>query len=214
MNIVNLEIEKYCLEKSSCPSSECESLENFTKNNILESEMLIGKLEASFLGFLIQSISAKRILEIGTFTGYSALAMAENLPNDGELITIELEEKNLELAKTFWEKSLHGKKIKPKLGKALTVLPFINGTFDLIFIDADKSNYLEYLKISLEKLNENGVIIVDNVLWSGRVIESANINDQNTLAIKQLNDFVATNSFLYGTLLPIRDGLFLIKKSK
>lgn len=216
MKFIDLEIENYCILKSNVPSSDCTAIEKFTKENVHGAQMLIGQMEASFLGFLINANQVKDILELGTFTGYSALAMAEQLPNDGSLITIDIDPKTNLIAREYWDKSIHGKKINNLLGSALDLLPEINKKFDLIFIDADKKNYLEYLKLSLSKLNLHGIIVVDNVLWSGKVLENSKLEnnhyDSNTEYIRNLNNFVAADKNLYGTLLPIRDGMFLITK--
>ena len=218
MQITDKKIEEYCLSKSSLPSSDCKKIEDYTKANVHGSQMLIGQMEASFIGFLLRSIKAKRVLELGTFTGYSALAMAENLPNDGLVITVDINEENANLAQKFWLDSKHGHKIKSILGNALDIIPSLGGRFDFIFIDADKRNYIEYLKMTIPLLTESGMIVIDNVLWSGRVIEEKELNlkelhDRNTEFIRQLNDFIATSEDLYGTLMPIRDGMFLVRKN-
>ncbi len=215
MNMIDPKILQYCIEKSDTPPSLCEDLETYTRENIHGSQMLIGKMEASILGFLIRSIKAKRVLELGTFTGYSALCMAHELPEDGELITLDVNEKTVELAKSYWEKSSHGKKIRSIIGPGLETLKTLNGPFDFVFIDADKRNYLPYLEYSLENLSENGMIVIDNVLWSGRVVEAPRDSEdehRNTKFIRELNDTIKGRSDLYGSLLPVRDGMFLIVK--
>ena len=216
MKIVDKEIEQYCIEKSNRPSSDCDKIESFTRANVHGAQMLIGKMEASILGFLLRSINAKRVLELGTFTGYSALAMAENLPIDGELITVDVNDTTVKLAKEFWATSKHGYKIKSMLGEGLKIVPELEGKFDLVFIDADKRNYLPYLEMLLPKLTHQGMIVIDNVLWSGRVLETAKVDPEeehrNTKFIRELNNWIAKNNDLYGTLLPVRDGMFLIKK--
>jgi len=142
-------ISNYCLSKSDMPSKICQEIKKYTEDNVDYAQMVVGELEGSLLGFLVSLIGAKRILEIGCFTGYSALAMAERLPDDGELITLDINETNTEIAQSFWNKSPHGKKIHLKLGQALEILPTLSGKFDLAFIDADKINYLNYVKHSL-----------------------------------------------------------------
>ena len=215
MKLIDEQIEKYCIEKSNVPSSLCNDLELYTRENVHGAQMLIGKMEASLLGFFIRAIGAKKILELGTFTGYSALAMAEELPDDGELITLDINEKTVQLAKSYWEKSPHGKKITSVIGPGLESISKVKGPFDLVFIDADKRNYLPYLEKSLELLSEKGMIVIDNVLWSGRVVEAPSDSEdehRNTKFIRELNDTIAKREDLYGTLLPLRDGMFLIKK--
>ncbi len=217
MQITDKKIEEYCVSKSNRPSEFCLALEEHTRANIQGSQMLIGKMEASFLGFLLRSINATRVLELGTYTGYSALAMAENLPSNGEIITLDINQSTVEVAKSFWAKSPHGSKIVSKLGPALEIIPTLAGEFDLVFIDADKRNYIDYLKLTLPKLSKQGIIVIDNVLWSGKVLPDAELNldvhyDKNTEYIRQVNDFIAQSEDLYGTLMPIRDGMFLIRK--
>ncbi|MFI5390683.1 MAG: O-methyltransferase [Bacteriovoracales bacterium] len=209
MKFVDEKIEDYCVLKSSRPSKYADEIESYTKKNVSHSQMLTGKMEASVLGFLIRSIKAKRVLEIGTYTGYSALCMAENLPKSGVVYTLDINEATTELAKSFWAKSPHRKKIKPLLGPAKETLLKIKGKFDFIFIDADKPNYLEYFKISLKMLTKGGVIAIDNVLWSGKVLEP---NDNQTKAICELNDFISEKNGFYKTMLPVRDGIFLVRK--
>lgn len=224
MKFIDERIENYSVEKSEKPSAAVEAIETYTRANVHGSQMLIGKLEASLLGFLLRSIQAKNVLELGTFTGYSALAMAENLPDDGKLITIDISETTVQLAKQFWAKSSHGKKIESRLGPGIQVLQSMhketpNLRFDLVFIDADKRNYKSYLETTLDLLSEKGLIVIDNVLWSGRVLPALDTNDntdehRNTQFIRELNDYLASRTDLYCTLLPIRDGMFLVQKKK
>jgi caffeoyl-CoA O-methyltransferase len=216
MQLIDPKIEEYCLAKSNLPSQDCLKIEEHTKAHVHGANMLIGKMEASFLGFLLRSIHAKRVLELGTYTGYSALAMAENLPDDGEVITLDVNEKTVELAKKFWSESAAGSKIKSILGAGLDKIPTLTGKFDLVFIDADKRNYLPYLKLVVPMLSENGIVVIDNVLWSGRVLPGAELDQEeehrNTKFIREVNDYIVGEKNLYGTLMPIRDGMFLIKK--
>ena len=217
MQIVDIKIEDYCISKSTLPSADCDAIEAHTRANVHGSQMLIGKMEASFIGFLLRSIQAKRVLELGTYTGYSALAMAENLPSDGEVITIDINQETTSLAQSFWNKSVHGYKIKSKLGSALEMIASLDSSFDFVFIDADKRNYIDYLKLTIPLLSERGIIVIDNTLWGARVIHGAelsgsDLHDRNTEFIKLVNNYIATEKNLYGTLLPIRDGMFLVKK--
>ena len=173
--------------------------------------MLVGPLEAAFLKTLIQAIGAKRVLEIGTFTGYSALAMAEALPEDGQVITCEIDPDTASMAHTFWDRSPHGKKIEVRIGPALDTLTTLTGLFDLVFIDADKINYIEYYLAGLELLSPRGVILIDNVLWSGDVL-NATSQDPATAAIQELNGVVAADPRVVAVLLPLRDGVFMITR--
>lgn len=212
MKLVDPEIEKYCIDISSKPSSLCDDLADFTRKNVSQSQMLIGPLEAAVLGFLIRTGGYKRILEIGTFTGYSALSMAENLPSDGELITLDVNEETTRIAQEFWKKSSHGYKIKLILGRALENLPKLEGAFDLVFIDADKEPYPQYLNWALENLSEGGSIVIDNTLWSGEVLNSE--AEGSTKSIQKVNQMAKELSEreYFVSLLPVRDGMLLIRK--
>ena len=214
MKFIDQKIEDYVIEKSNTPSKVCDDLAKYTVENHKLSQMLCGPLESSLLGFLIHSVGVKRVLELGTFTGYSSLAMAEQLPEDGEVVTVDKNKKINSTAQKFWMQSEHGKKIKAVFGAGMEVIPKLTGKFDLVFIDADKANYLNYLKMTLDLLSEKGIIVVDNTLWSGRVVPGYEEveEDKSTSHIEALNDFVANEAGLYGTLLPVRDGIFLIKK--
>ncbi len=212
-HIVKEEISQYCENHSSQPSSLTEELAAYTIKNVEYPQMLSGSLVASFLGMMIRLVNATRILEVGTYTGYSALCMAENLPSNGELITLDISRERVAVGQTFWDKSPHGKKIKSVLGPAIETMKTLKPAFDLVFIDADKPGYLQYLKSALPLLSETGVVVVDNCLWNGTVLEK-NPTDPDAIAIKAFNDFVASNSTLQKTLVPIRDGLFVIRKVK
>lgn len=219
MQITDKKIEEYCISKSNIPSQDCLNIEEYTRANVHGAGMLIGKMEASFIGFLLRSIKAKRVLELGTFTGYSALTMAENLPEDGEVITVDINKETVELAIDFWNKSKHGNKIKSLLGSGLDIIPTLSGKFDFVFIDADKRNYIDYLKLTTPLLNPNGMIVIDNVLWGGKVLPDAELDlsehrDRNTEFIRAVNDFISESNDLYGTMMPIRDGMFLVQKIK
>ncbi len=220
MQIVDKKIEEYCISKSTLPSTDCDRIEEYTRANVHGAQMLIGKMEASFIGFLLRSIEAKRVLELGTFTGYSALAMAENLPADGEIFTVDINETTVKLAIEFWSQSKHGYKITSLLGSGLDIIPTLSTSsapFDFVFIDADKRNYIDYLKLTVPLLSPRGMIVIDNVLWDGKVLPDVNLDmsehrDRNTEFIRMVNDYIASEPTLYGTLLPIRDGMFLVKK--
>ena len=210
LNLCPTDLESYCLSKSSVPPPPCDEIECYTQKNEEASHMLIGPLEASFLCFLIRSLEARCVLEIGTFTGYSALAMASSLPHNGKVTTLEISPERAAAAQSFWAKSEHGKKITLLLGPARESLKTLEDSFDLVFIDADKENILHYFTRSLEILSPRGIILVDNCLWSGRVLEVGD-TDSETRAIKDLNDFVAKSPTLTTCLLPIRDGLLLVR---
>lgn len=211
ISLVDPKLEKYCIENSSIPSKHCESILQYTLENVPMAVMVSGPVECGLIGFLLRTIQAKRVLEIGTFTGYSALAMAEQLPSDGEVTTIDQNPETTQTAKSFWAQSPHGTKIKPILGKAEDCLTKIQGPFDAVFIDADKQNYLHYVRTALEHLTPRGIIIVDNALWSGQVLDK-NTSDPSTQGIQKMTRWVVAQPNLYCTLLPIRDGVLLVQK--
>ncbi|WP_372651734.1 O-methyltransferase [Halobacteriovorax sp.] len=215
MNFLDEKILNYSIEKSTCPGEVCNDLEVYTKENHPLHRMICGKLEASLLKFLISLSGASEVLELGTFTGYSALAMAESLPDGGRVTTIDKNKKISTISNEFWKKSEHGAKINQLFGDGLEVLSTLKSKFDLVFIDADKRNYQAYFDKCLELLNENGLIVVDNVLWSGRVVPGFNDDleeDKSTKYLMDFNDYIESRNDLVKTLLPIRDGIYLIKK--
>lgn len=210
MGFVPAEIETYCIDHSTRPGQVAKDLQLHTLASVHGSNMLIGEMEASVLGFLIRLGKVKNILEFGTYTGYSALAMAEHLPQDGSVTTIDLNPETCKIASEFWSRSPHGKKIKQILKPGLEAMKDLPQKFDLIFIDADKNNYSNYLTWGLEHLSENGLIVVDNTLWSGKVLEAS--GDKQTESIKAHNELAKSLEGYTKTLLPIRDGMFLISK--
>lgn len=210
MNLIDPKIEEYCVAHSSRPSEVARQLQEFTKQNVHGSQMLIGEMEASVLKSLIRLGRLESVVEFGTYTGYSALCMAEALPEHGKVYTIDVNKETTATAKEFWAKSPHGNKISQILKPGLSAMEELTGKYDLIFIDADKDNYSNYLKWSLEHLSEKGIIVVDNTLWSGKVLESD--GDKRTEAIIKHNKLAASLEGYTKTLLPIRDGMFLIQK--
>lgn len=210
--IVPERYEQYAAARSTPESGLLAELAEKTRKEFGNaSVMQVGHLEGAFLKMLIKISGAKRILEIGTFTGYSALAMAEGLPEGGALLTLDIDERATAIAKEYWSKSPHGKKIKLVIGPARDIIPSLTDEFDLVFIDADKKNYLNYWSAVVPKVRQGGLIIVDNVLWSaGNVITPKTTIDQ---AIAEFNDFVVNDSRVETAMLTIRDGITLaIKK--
>jgi predicted O-methyltransferase YrrM len=174
--------------------------------------MLSGHFQGRFLSMISKMIQPTSILEIGTYTGYSALCLAEGLKTGGKLTTID---KNLELeefVRNFFEKSAYSENIEFVIADAMEYIPSINQSFDLVFIDADKGNYLNYYKLVIDMIPSGGYILADNVLWSGKVIDEKSMNDKDTKAIMEFNQFVMNDYRVENVLLPIRDGLFLIRK--
>jgi len=211
MFFISEKIERFAVSASHCPSEACEEIANYTKQHVPMSIMLTGPLEAGLLGFLIRSLGAKRVLEVGTYTGYSALAMAECLPADGQVVTLDRNPETTALAQQFWDKSPDGKKIEARVGVALEILPTLSGTFDFAFIDADKVNYENYLNGVLRLLSPRGIVAVDNTLYSGMVLED-NPADPNAQAIKRFDEAIKARKDLWASLIPIRDGLTLIQR--
>jgi len=209
-SLVLPEVEAYA-EAHSLPESDiCRQLREETYRTMECPQMVVGSLEGAFLKVMVMSVGAKRILEIGTFTGYSALCFAENIPADGEVITCDIDPESTTLAKKYWAESPHGSKIQLRLGPALETMADLTGLFDLIFIDADKANYVKYFQRALELIAPHGVILIDNVLWNGDVLKNPP-PDSNTEAIQELNRLVHAEPRVSAVLLTIRDGVFLIK---
>jgi caffeoyl-CoA O-methyltransferase len=157
-------------------------------------------------------VGAKRVLEIGMFTGYSALCFAEAVPGDGRVITCEVDEGSAAVARRYFAQAPVGKKIDVRMGPALDTLRTVNGPFDLIFIDADKSNYLNYYRLSLDLLAPQGVILIDNVLWDGEVLKQPP-PDEQTAAIQRLNEVVSADRNVTAVLVTIRDGVLVVRKT-
>lgn len=201
----------YCRDHSQADSSLLMELINYTWENEEIPQMISGQLVGNFLKILIKLLRAKWIVEVGTFTGYSALQMAEALPKDGEIHTCELMEKHAKTAQSFFDRSNHGNKITIYQGPALNSLEQLkSGKFDIAFIDADKSNYLEYYQRCLVLIRKGGAIVLDNMLWGGDVLDP---QDDDTKALRKTGDFIQSDNSVFNTLLPIRDGLMLCIKN-
>jgi len=207
--LVDKSLENYATAHSSAPSSNLRDLEERTHADCTDPQMLVGALEGALLRFIVGISAARRILEIGTFTGYSALTMAEALPKDGEIITCDINEDTMKLAQTYFDRSPHGKKITIRLGPALNTMATIRGPFDLIFIDADKENYVAYYEASLELLRVGGLLVADNVLWSGKVLAPVEETDH---ALVAFNERVQQDERVENVLLTVRDGVMLVRK--
>ena len=201
----------YCNNHSHENSPLLMELEKYTWDNEDIPQMISGQLVGNFLQLMIQSIQAKNILEIGMFTGFSALKMAEVLPDDGELHTCEIMEKHVETAQSFFNRSNHGKKINIHLGPALVNLEQMKvGHFDLAFIDADKINYINYYDRCMMLIRNGGVIVLDNMLWSGKVL---NPEDEDSIALNQAAEYINNDDRVFNLMLTIRDGLMVCIKN-
>ena len=205
------EILDYCCQHSNADSFLLSELEKYTWKNEDMPQMISGQLVGKLLQSIIIMINAKRIVEVGTFTGYSALQMAEVIPENGEIHTCELMEKHTKTAQSFFDQSENGSKIRIHKGPALQSLEQLQaGSFDLAFIDADKSNYLEYYKHCLMLVRQGGAIILDNMLWGGSVIDP---QDDESITLRKTGDYIQQDERVFNILLPVRDGLMLcIKK--
>ena len=211
MNFLDPQIEQYAEAHTSPESPLLELIRRDTYLEVLQPRMLSGHLQGRLLSMLSKMICPNSILEIGTYTGYSALCLAEGLTDDGVLITID---KNIELidrVNAYFSRSEFASKIKMIQGNALSILPKLEQKWDLIFIDADKENYQKYYDMTFPNLNSGGYIIADNVLWSGKVIDPDE-NDADTLALKTFNKALIDDSRVEVLLLPLRDGLTVLRK--
>lgn len=211
MDFISKEIVEYCLKMSSPESELLNQINRETHLNTTQPRMLSGHLQGNLLSILSKLKQPVNALEIGVFTGYSALCIAEGLGKDGTLYCIDNNEETNQIAKSYFQKSNYSHQIKLLEGNALTLLKELRVNFDLVFIDADKKNYIEYYNNIIEKVNKGGLIIIDNVLWSGKVITEA--NDEETVTLKKLNLLISNDLRVKSLLLPVRDGLFLIVKN-
>lgn len=209
--IVPPEIEAYCTAHSSAPSALLVELQAYTTRNCADAQMLIGPLEAAFLQMLVRLSGARRVLEVGTFTGYSALAMAEALPADGTLLTCEIDPDRAAIARRFFERSPHGRRIELRLGAARESLRGLppDDRFDMAFIDADKEGYLEYYDAILPRLSAGGLLVADNTLWSGDVLDPQR---PSARAVDAFNRHVREDDRVAHVLVPLRDGVMLVRK--
>jgi caffeoyl-CoA O-methyltransferase len=209
-DLVPTEIEEYAAAYSAAESDACQLIREETYRTQDCPQMVVGPLEGAFLKVMARAVGAKRVLEIGTFTGYSALAMAEALPDEGTVLTCEIDPDSAAVARRYWDTSPHGRKIQVRVSPALETLAALKGPFDLIFIDADKANYVNYYRRAKDLISSTGVILIDNVLWSGRVL-NADTSDPSTAAIQDLNRIVSADPRVTAALLTLRDGVFVIK---
>jgi caffeoyl-CoA O-methyltransferase len=210
--IVDQAVEEYAEAHTSPDGELFERLAAETRAKTSAPQMMVGRIEGQFLALLVRLLRARRILEIGTFTGYSAISMASALPADGRLITCEVDEESAQIARRYMDESGHGDKIEIRLGPALDTLAALEGPFDLVFIDADKPNYRNYYEAALPLLADDGLIVADNVLWSGRVVEDD--GDESTRAIKEFNEHVSSDPRVVFVMLTVRDGMTLIQRAR
>ena len=209
--LISADIEAYAQAHSMPESELCRALREETERRMESPQMIVGPLEGAFLKIMTQLVQAARVLEIGMFTGYSALCFAEALPADGRVITCEIDEESAALARTYMKRSPVGKKVEIRMGPALDTMRSLKGPFDLIFIDADKTNYVNYYRRALDLLSPRGVILIDNVLWNGDVLKQP-APDERTAAIQELNRTVSSDPLVSAVLVTIRDGVLVVRR--
>lgn len=206
------ELEEYIIEHSSEEDEVLYQLRRHTHLKVCNPQMISGPVQGKLLELLVKLLKPKRVLEIGTFTGYSTICMAKGLGESGHLHTIEVNDEIINISKDYFEKAKLAHLITSHLGNALEIIPTLNEMFDFVLIDGDKREYTAYLKCVLPKVNIGGLIIADNVLWSGKVVDPKAI-DMHTKAIIDFNNYVKNNQSLEKVILPIRDGITLIRKN-
>lgn len=212
MEFIAQDLSDYCETHSSPESEILAKLNRETHLKVVSPRMLSGHLQGRFLSLISKLQQPKLVVEIGTYTGYSALCLAEGLANNGKLISIDVNEETSAFAKSFIEKTEYAGKIELVLADARAYIPTIKEPIDLVFIDADKKNYLNYYHLVIDKLNKGGLVIADNVLWSGKITMPESEMDKETLALHQFNSFVQNDERVETILLPIRDGLMVVRK--
>lgn len=207
MHFLSQELDDYVVAHSQEEPTLLQQLTRETYQKILQPRMLSGHYQGRVLSMISKLIQPKNILEIGTYTGYSALCLCEGLQSEGKLITIDINEELEWLQSKYFEQSNYNQQIIQKIGDATKIIPHLKDTFDLVFIDADKPNYPMYFEQVIGKMNKGGIILSDNVLWSGKVIEQLNPNDSSTEALLRYNKLINEDPRVETVLLPIRDGL-------
>ena len=207
MHFIPDNLDEYVVNNSQSEPELLQELNRETWQKVLAPRMLSGHFQGRVLSILSKLIQPKNILEIGTYTGYSALCLAEGMQTDGTLHTIDTNEELFDLQRKYFDKSEYGNQIVQHIGNAIDVIPNLDFVFDLVFIDADKKNYPNYLNIIIPKLKKGSVILSDNVLWSGKVLEAISKDDKETKAIVNYNKLLNEHPKLETVLLPIRDGL-------
>lgn len=211
MNFLPEKIDEYVIAHSQKEPELLKQLNRETWQKVLNPRMLSGDFQGRVLSMISKLVRPKHILEIGTYTGYSALCMAEGMKPEGSLHTIDRNEELYDLQRSYFDKSDYGKLIQQYVGNALEIIPQIELKFDLVFIDADKANYSNYFNLIIDKMNSGGVILSDNVLWSGKVTEPVQPKDIDTAALLEYNKLINEDPRVESVLLPIRDGLTITR---
>ena len=209
MTFIDETVDEYVHEHTKPAPELLERLEKYTLENTSDPDMLTGRVEGRFLKLIVQITGVKRILELGTFTGYSALSMAEGLPGDGRLVTLERDPEAKAIAEDYFSQSPHGNKIEIKFGEAMETIKDLDFTPDLVFLDADKDRYPEYYDIIVDMLESGGLILIDNSLWGGEVVDP---ETESAKAIALMNEKIVADDRVENVLLTVRDGIQLVRK--
>ncbi|WP_108867101.1 O-methyltransferase [Aquimarina aquimarini] len=212
MHFIPEELDTYVVNHTQKEPELLQQLNRETYQKILQPRMLSGAYQGRVLSMLSKIINPKNILEIGTYTGYSAICLAEGLQTNGELHTIDINEELEDFQRKYFDLSDYGKQIHQHIGDATQIIPNLDKKFDLVFIDADKPNYPLYFDLVIDKINSGGIILSDNVLWTGKVIEEVKDDDLSTKALLQYNKLLVEDQRIETVLLPIRDGLTISRK--
>lgn len=207
-----IELEKYILAHIDEQDPVLQELERETFLHVLRPRMLSGHLQGTILTMFSQMLQPQRILEVGTYTGYSAICLAKGLADDGQLHTIELNDELESIAQKYFQKAGLSEKIIQHLGDAKTIIPQLQGPFDLIFLDGDKRDYIAYFDLVIDQIRPGGIILADNILWSGKVVEKLDEKDEQTKGILAFNQKIKDDPRVSQTIIPFRDGLMLIRK--
>jgi predicted O-methyltransferase YrrM len=210
MQLIPEELNQYLLATCESEPALLKKIDRETQLEVLMPRMVSGHLQGRLLSMLSKLMQPKRILEIGTFTGYATLCLAEGLANDGKIITLDINEELEDRVRGYFSESDFNQQIDYKIGNALETIPPLDEVFDIVFIDADKKNNGTYYDMIFDKVRKGGLIIVDNVLWSGKVLTK--INDTDTSNINTFNQLIAVDNRIEKLILPVRDGLFLMRK--
>lgn len=213
MEFIPAELLAYCESHTSEEDDLLKHITRETHAKVLMPRMLSGKLQGKLLELFTKMLNPKVILEIGTYTGYSGICMARGLGEKGKLITLDINDELEPMVRGFFERSGLSTKIDYRLGNALETIPKLEGNFDMVFIDADKSNYINYYNLVVDRVNTGGIILADNVLWSGKIlVEPGKKTDKDTQALLDYNQMVQADSRVENILLPIRDGIMMARK--
>ena len=212
MEFLKKEIEQYSQEHTQKETEVLYNLNRETHLKVLIPRMLSGHIQGRILSMFSHMLKPKNVLEIGTYTGYSAICFAEGMQPDGKLVTIDINNELETMATSYFEKSGYGNQIDMRVGNAIDIIPTLDMKFDLVFIDADKHNYSNYYDLAVDKVNQGGFIIADNVLWSGKVLTDEVNTDTDTKALDEYNKKINSDPRVENMLMPVRDGLMVARK--